>query len=119
MSRVFEDHWASSASIIDVDNPTLTSADAARTSSDRRSHRDQTGGEVGSTAAEMVTPGSSTQTPVGGRRPVPRHDRQRAADSTPDALKDGQECSAWADEGAIPSVPELVPGEVWGEVTHR
>lgn len=118
-SRVGEDHRASSASSIDVDNPTLAHADATSTSSSRLLHRDQTGGDVGSTTAEMVRAGSSTHSPVGGRRPVPRHDRQRAADSTADSFKEGHELRSRAPELARPSVDELSPVEVCAEVTHR
>lgn len=117
-SRIVEDHRARSASTIDVDNPTFAHADTASTSSTRLAHRDQTGGDVGSTTAEMVRAGSSTHSPVGGRRPVPRHDRQRAADETADSFKDGHERRVWSDELSGPPVPELPPGEVFAEVTH-
>lgn len=110
---IVEDHGPSHSTIVDMDGPPAPATHATSTSSNRLIHRDQADGEVGCTAVEMVTPGSSTHSPVGGRRPVPRHDRQRATDSTPDALKDGQERRSWPPEFAGAPIDELSSGEVW------
>lgn len=119
-SVVGPDHRGSTWSSIDVDHPVSPMTNAASTKSNRRVHVQKAPGDVGGGSQAMLRPRSTTRTPVTGRTPVPRHDRQRPARSISDSLEDRDEprrrAPAW--EEAVTAL-ELAPGEVPGEVTHR
>lgn len=60
-----------------MDDPPVAVTNAASTSSDRLRHREPAWGEIGCTSNEMLTVGSTTDAPIVGRTPVPRHNGQR------------------------------------------
>lgn len=101
-----------------MDHPTFAVANAAEANSTRLVHGDQARGEVSCIPKEMPRLSSATHSPIRGRRPVPRHDGQRPADSSSESLKllDEFRRRSLGSPGSV--VLELPPAEVRGEVTH-
>ena len=91
-----------------MDDPSAVVTNAPSTSSDRRLHREAAWRDVGRTSTEMLRVGSTTDSPVVGRTPVPRQDGQRPASSNgTERLEDGEELLGWTDEPAAVMAPEL------------
>jgi hypothetical protein len=101
-----------------VYHPTTAVTDASSASTKRLKYRDSARGDIGRPSHEMLTVPSTTHTPVCGRRPVPRHDGQRPARSTADALEDLDELWVRANDLSRPVITELPAAEMRAEISH-
>lgn len=101
-----------------MDDEPIAVTNAPSASSNRLRHRVAAALDVGRTSTQMLRVGSTTDSSVVGRTPVPRHDGQRPSSSSgPEELEDLDELRRRGRLTAVPaaaSAPELRAGEVEG-----